>query len=915
MESGSESEEEDSSTILKESNVSQNASEKTAHYFVFSGDNKAGMHGYEKKKQAQIIYDMSKNSSFFKQAEKQDEKRKDKISETKRKVDQYMASKSVVPITTSGGAPKSGIMKSVEAFVTEFEARRDLSSIKVVVDMDMFFAAVAIRDRPHLKDKPVAIGGMSMISTSNYVARKFGVRSAMPGFIAKKLCPHLIFLNHESDKYKEASTIVKTIMLDYDPNLVSYSLDEFFMDLTAYTDNEINRRRHSSSCPVHGLEGGASETTNKKPKLNEGNCVIETALLDQKYIQDDSDDEGEEEYVPVVGDQDEGVEPRQCATPHKIQCTCTVMPIPTAHDAVCPEYRRQVACEIVQEFRRKVYVATGGLTCSAGIANNSFLAKIGADQNKPDGQFSLPPSRESILEFLENLPCRKIPGVGRVTENVLSELDLKTMGDIKRERDKVLVAFTPKLGRFLIRVSLGIDSSEGQAIDETGDGVIGDGMDGDDDLQKSIGTERTFRPMTEISLLLDKLSHICTRVHEDLEKHNIFGGSLTLKIKTSAFQLFTRSCAVPHFKPGIYHTDDLFKVAKKLFLAFIDSYVEESKTKKHEDGDDDVDAIQNLAVIKNNNQSQKIKQIVPKHSPTSSSTNLLSSHASVSIRLMGVQISKLGRFKLPGEGSIRDSKLGRMLLAAAPTSSEQSTVESEISRPHVTSINFKSTNSLGNSASVVQLLAKSRQSHKFKNSVKKEEAYVSSFEKKDLLQKKPKVRASVLDMMYCQPGATDLLVPSAGVEITTNPTCIQSSVTSELTFGGDTNNRSTNVNEGIIGIGATSGSHGKRKHENPGNLLPQFGDTRLPGRHQNYHSTSLVSTEPSSSTRQLPSEPLVEVSCPICQQRCKSLYQLNLHLDRNCEKDGGNCKSSPKRPKITGNDNHIKKYFGFDPGS
>ena len=52
------------------------------------------------------------------------------------------------------------------------------------IDMDMFYAAVEIRDRPELADKPVAIGSMSMISTANYVARKFGIRSAMPGFIA-----------------------------------------------------------------------------------------------------------------------------------------------------------------------------------------------------------------------------------------------------------------------------------------------------------------------------------------------------------------------------------------------------------------------------------------------------------------------------------------------------------------------------------------------------------------------------------------------------------------------------------------------------------------------------------------------------------------------------------------------------------
>ena len=57
------------------------------------------------------------------------------------------------------------------------------------IDMDMFYAAVEIKDRPELADKPVAVGSTSMISTANYVARKFGVRSAMPGFIALKLCP------------------------------------------------------------------------------------------------------------------------------------------------------------------------------------------------------------------------------------------------------------------------------------------------------------------------------------------------------------------------------------------------------------------------------------------------------------------------------------------------------------------------------------------------------------------------------------------------------------------------------------------------------------------------------------------------------------------------------------------------------
>eukprot|EP00971_Amphidinium_carterae_P159110 3154518-Amphidinium_carterae.1 len=74
------------------------------------------------------------------------------------------------------------------------EAKRDLSRTHCVVDMDMFYAAVEIRDNPELEHKPVAIGGLGMISTSNYVARLYGVRAAMPGFIAQEMVrePHLV---------------------------------------------------------------------------------------------------------------------------------------------------------------------------------------------------------------------------------------------------------------------------------------------------------------------------------------------------------------------------------------------------------------------------------------------------------------------------------------------------------------------------------------------------------------------------------------------------------------------------------------------------------------------------------------------------------------------------------------------------
>jgi DNA polymerase kappa len=82
---------------------------------------------------------------------------------------------------------------------------RELDRTWMHVDMDMFYAACEIRDRPDLVDKPVAVGDYSMIQTTNYVARKFGVRSAMPGFLGKKMCPSLVFIRSNKAKYAKIS--------------------------------------------------------------------------------------------------------------------------------------------------------------------------------------------------------------------------------------------------------------------------------------------------------------------------------------------------------------------------------------------------------------------------------------------------------------------------------------------------------------------------------------------------------------------------------------------------------------------------------------------------------------------------------------------------------------------------------------
>lgn len=104
------------------------------------------------------------------------------------------------------------------------------------VDMDCFFAAVEMRDNPALRDIPIAIGGSrerrGVISTANYPARKFGVRSAMPTGMALKLCPHLTLLPGRFDAYKEASNHIREIFSRYTSLIEPLSLDEAYLDVT-----------------------------------------------------------------------------------------------------------------------------------------------------------------------------------------------------------------------------------------------------------------------------------------------------------------------------------------------------------------------------------------------------------------------------------------------------------------------------------------------------------------------------------------------------------------------------------------------------------------------------------------------------------------------------------------------------------
>jgi DNA polymerase-4 len=104
------------------------------------------------------------------------------------------------------------------------------------LDMDCFYAAVEMRERPELAGRPIAVGGESrrgVVTTCNYEARKFGIHSAMPGFQARERCPHLVFLPCRFDLYRAESAKIRAILRDVTPLVEPLSLDEAYLDVTA----------------------------------------------------------------------------------------------------------------------------------------------------------------------------------------------------------------------------------------------------------------------------------------------------------------------------------------------------------------------------------------------------------------------------------------------------------------------------------------------------------------------------------------------------------------------------------------------------------------------------------------------------------------------------------------------------------
>jgi hypothetical protein len=154
------------------SGCNSNLSAANDYETVFT-NSKAGMDGVDKEYVKRVVFEMSRASDFFK-----NEQRKDAAH---RSSNEQLAAR-VAALTRAELAAAEAV---ADRFMERAEAARDLGRRFIHVDMDMFFAAVEQLRRPELAEVPMAVGGLGMISTANYVARKYGVRSAMPGFIGK----------------------------------------------------------------------------------------------------------------------------------------------------------------------------------------------------------------------------------------------------------------------------------------------------------------------------------------------------------------------------------------------------------------------------------------------------------------------------------------------------------------------------------------------------------------------------------------------------------------------------------------------------------------------------------------------------------------------------------------------------------
>ncbi|KAJ6015933.1 hypothetical protein N7540_010524 [Penicillium herquei] len=395
---------------------------------------KAGQDAVDQQKVSEIIYEASKGSKFFNHEQERDRNLTVKIERIRKEKARLER------------LDLSHELRRADEYLAELESTRDLSQYVIHIDCDAFFAAVEELDRPELKSVPMAVG-KGVLTTCNYLARKFGVRSGMASFVAKKLCPQLVLLPQNYEKYTAKAKEIRAIMAQYDPLFESASIDEAYLNITPYClENNMN-----------------------------------------------------------------------------------------------PE-------EVVQQMRAEI-LETTKVSVSAGIAANAKIAKISSNQNKPNGQFRVANDRGAIMDFMRNLPVRKVNGVGRVFERELSSIGVETCGDIYPHRALLTKLFGEKAFQFLAQCYLGLGRTKIEPV-ETYE-------------RKSVGTETTFHEIGDKEEIRAKLNWVAQELEKDMARTQFKGRTLVLKVKLHTFEVLTRQTAPPR---AIAQAKDLYAFALPMLV-------------------------------------------------------------------------------------------------------------------------------------------------------------------------------------------------------------------------------------------------------------------------------------------------------------------------------------------------------------
>ena len=293
------------------------------------------------------------------------------------------------------------------------------------IDMDAFYASVEQRDKPALRGRPVAVGGdpdkRGVVAAASYEARAFGVRSAIPMARAVRLCPELIIVRPDFQRYRAASQAVFAIFRAVTSLVEPLSLDEAYLDVT------------------------------------------------------------ENNWGEPLG--------------------------------------RVVAQRLKVEIREAT-----GLTASAGVAPNKFLAKIASAWKKPDGLTVISPER--VEPFLQRLPVDALWGVGPVTAQRLRDRGIERLVDVRTADPKVLRDAVGSQSDWLRRLADGVDDRRVEPHRAT----------------KSSGTENTYsEDLTEIHEMRQEIDEMARGVAAWLARKELSCRTVTIKVRYADFTTVTRS--------------------------------------------------------------------------------------------------------------------------------------------------------------------------------------------------------------------------------------------------------------------------------------------------------------------------------------------------------------------------------------